>query len=99
MPTIREELNKLAIEYECKKRKLENELEKRRALNIPEKVIDLAELLHEKFCLRDHTEDCDWFYDNGDWKNISRKKYLEKAVLLLEVVNYETALKVVAAIK
>ena len=51
----------------------------------------LADLIHEKMCHSNHTDECDWYYDRGDWNCWSRREYLEKARNILEWVDYQTA--------
>lgn len=58
----------------------------------------LAELLHEKLCLRDHTEHRDWNYGNFAKLSMAHKDYLEMANRILKVVDYGSAVKVVKAI-
>ncbi len=47
-------------------------------------IKELAEKLHGAFCKDEHTETCDWFY-NDDWnRNRGRKKYYKRAEILLK---------------
>jgi hypothetical protein len=64
----------------------------------------LATIIHEDQCHWNHTDGCGWFYnDEKDptiWvKDTTRARYLKKANDLLAVVDYDTALKVMKALK
>ncbi len=61
-------------------KKIEEEKERQKLVE-PDKYI--AELLHGKLCNHNHTDGCGWFYDDGSWKEYTRKEYLEKANNLL----------------
>lgn len=68
-----------------------NELESRKeAVTSMSAEHRVACIIHESTCHLDHIEYCGWYYeiDNGihDWSNgYAHKKYLEKAVKLLEI--------------
>lgn len=57
--------------------------------------------LHDATCHQDHTERCGWFYDNGPymWENGTHKRYLLKAREVLKVVDAETVMKVLKAVR
>jgi len=98
MTVLKDKLSTLKATYEQEKNKLEEELKKQRLLKIPKEEIELAELLHSKFCHKSHIDLCGWYYDEGDWTDSSRKRYLKKANSLLKIVNYKDALKVADAL-
>lgn len=58
--------------------------------------VNIAELLHKKMCRHNHTDGCGhnhtdgcgWYYDTGDWKEFSRKEYMDKAITLLSSFSY-----------
>lgn len=39
----------------------------------------LAIELHELLCRTDHTQGCEWFYNQNDWTGYAHVRYLEKA--------------------
>lgn len=55
----------------------------------------LAEVIHNKMCRWNHIDGCSWGYES--WADIgrAREKYLKKAVGILKVVDYETAINVI----
>ena len=56
----------------------------------------LATTIHDKTCHMEHTETCGWFYEN-DWnQGWTKKRYLRQANKILEVVDFDEAMKVVA---
>lgn len=57
--------------------------------------------LHEATCNQDHTERCGWFYEHGPrvWENGTHKRYLVKAGEVLKVVDAETVMKVLKAVR
>ncbi len=62
----------------------------------------LACLLHESFCRHNHTDGCGWFYykvTDPFWCHTEPQKYLRMAQRILNVIDYETAIKTVQAFK
>lgn len=55
----------------------------------------LAIKLHEKLCRLNHTDGCSWFYEQT-WDGGRHQRYLEKAKNILNIVDIESALEVVA---
>ena len=47
-------------------------------------IKELAEILHEHFCSRDHVEQCTWDYEDGYvgklWEQPAHKKWLKIAI-------------------
>ena len=80
MPKKQELLDQIeSLKVQVKK---EEEKEVKSA-HIPETQKELAERLHKTLCRHNHTDGCDWFYDDGSWTESSRKNYLRKAGFLL----------------
>ena len=46
--------------------------------------MDIATYLHEKLCTYNHTDGCDWYYDDGSWNRHSRTAYIKKAINFLQ---------------
>lgn len=65
---------------------------------ISKEVEQLAEELHNKLCHSDHVYGCWWYYDTGNWSEPVRIKYAEKASKILEIVDLDTAMKIVKCI-
>lgn len=89
----------IATAKEELKRK-EDELAARASLTEEER---LAEELHAMLCRWDHTEGCSWYYEvSGSGKGwdsgYTHGEYLKRAQSVLEVVDAETALKVLVAV-
>lgn len=84
MSTLNDELARLEREYKAAKEKLEKTM----ALSamIPEDEKDVAEKMHTALCHSNHTDGCDWLYDDGSWTIYSRRLYLDKARLLLKII-------------
>lgn len=55
----------------------------------------LAELLHERLCILNHTDGCGWEYESWDNIGYSRKSYLDQAKKILKKTDYDTAIKVI----
>ena len=81
---LEEELKKLDTNYQIERQVLVSKIEQ--AINaIPTKEeAEFASWLHSELCTMDHTEHCDWYYDEGDWNRYSRTRYLKVARKLLE---------------
>lgn len=92
------ELQQLETNYEQKKKELTKLSLASKAHQIPEELRELADFLHSKLCKYNHTDQCDYHYDNGDWTAYSRKEYLKKAENVIKVTDSETVKKVVEAI-
>jgi hypothetical protein len=94
--TVELERDKLKKQLE----KLENELEKKSFLTIPQQV---AEELHGLLCHQNHTEGCSWGYEK--WCDVGKKdygakmSYLEMAKRALLVTDAETIYGIIKAIK
>lgn len=56
---------------------------------IPKENRILAEFIHEKICTHDHTEHCDWFYDDGSWSSYSRENFLEMSSKILKRESFD----------
>lgn len=59
---------------------------------------ELAKTLHKRFCIRNHTEHCAWYYEKdykNMWSKYEHKKWLIIAKNVIEVATYtvEEALK------
>jgi hypothetical protein len=77
-----------------------NEQQKFAALSREKRV---AALIHEKQCHLNHTDGCSWFYhDNtnpASWATDRKhQEYLEKAHVLLNVTDYDTATRVLGVL-
>lgn len=63
----------------------------------------LAEMIHEWHCHANHTEECCWFYDDWpqrrDGEFTARDVYLRKAKAMLGVVDFDTAVNVIKALR
>jgi len=81
-------------DLEAKLAKARNEKATFEALDEPKQ---LATLLHEKLCRWNHTDGCAWEYDE-DWERWDRKVWLDKALTLLNLVDFEDAMKVIKII-
>lgn len=46
---------------------------------------DLAEFLHKKFCVWNHTNQCRWCYSGDDWSESEHQRYLKKADEILDM--------------
>jgi len=59
----------------------------------------LAIYIHTKKCKANHTDGCSWYYDikdlEHDWTSYTHKEYLKKAIGVLDILDFETAKKVV----
>lgn len=60
---------------------------------------DIATALHSIICHANHTDGCGWYYDDGSWKEYSRKRYIELAQKLLKSYHKETILGMLTIIK
>lgn len=87
MNEIDQELEKLQKDYEQKKADLERK--KMLIQNLNPDEVEIAEFLHERFCGHNHTDECGWLYDNGDWSSFARKQYLNIARNLLKCYKKE----------
>jgi len=86
------EINKEIKETEKKLAKLKA---KQKEYNLSCLDIQLASLLHDKLCKKNHKDACDWDY--GSWEKISydRKKWLITARKLLRISDFETCTKII----
>ncbi|AMN31062.1 hypothetical protein BFS06_14520 [Clostridium perfringens] len=84
--------------YEFKNEELRRNL-KRKAdeLLLPEQR--LAIYMHKNMCKYNHTSECSWDYEINDlmhdWTRSTHLEYLNKAKGLLELLDFETAKKVI----
>ena len=66
---------------------------------------EIAELLHEVFCRRNHTDQCSWYYESGGyfktdpWKCNEHERYLAEATYLIEKYSYSVAKEFILEIK
>lgn len=65
---------------------------------LTQQTIDIATGLHAVLCQSDHNAECFWYYHTGLWVKSDREKWVIKAEALLEAVDYDTALSVLAAL-
>jgi len=91
---LNEELAKAQEEVE----RIQQEIAEREALSEDKRF---AVDLHDATCHADHTERCGWFYEHGPnvWNNGTHKRYLDKANEILKVVDAETTMKVLKAVR
>ena len=73
----KKELIKLQLEFDEKKKELEEKEMSYKLNGISPSEREMAKFLHKQFCKLNHTDECD--YDDGSWSAYSRKKYLKKA--------------------
>lgn len=59
----------------------------------------IATELHEIMCHSNHTDACGWYYDNGNWSEYSRTRYIELAQKLLLLYDKKTILTILSVIK
>jgi hypothetical protein len=78
---------------------LEQEAREQKASLIPEDVKEIATLIHDTICKQNHTDQCSWYYDDGDWSTYPRPEYLKKAQSLLEECSKEDIYKLVEIVK
>lgn len=67
-------------------------------MSLENKQKELAEALHKRFCIRNHTEHCAWYYEKDRksvWDSYEHKKWLTIAKNVIKVATYtvEEALK------
>lgn len=86
---------KLQAEIDKKRQELADAIADLEAAEGKPIEIRLAEDLHEKMCHWDHTEGCYWFYRADDWNDSTHQEYLKKARGILEITDYETAMKII----
>ena len=95
-------------ELEGRKNKLQWELEKVEVELEHVKMMtaeqEIADELHSIFCHSDHTDQCDWYYDDWTFKrgqNGIRARYIKSAIGILRVVvgDIEKARDIVKALK
>lgn len=87
-----ERLQKEIVELERKSKEHE-------AKKIPLEIKGCAEMLHKSLCHGNHTDQCDWFYDDGSWSAWSRRKYIDVAKRLLSITDMNTIKLVMEVIK
>ncbi len=58
----------------------------------------IATLLHGRLCHSNHTDGCGWFYHENNWEAYEQNKWLKKANALLEIVDFDTAVKITLAL-
>lgn len=93
-----ESLNESLARAQEEVERIRQEIEERNSLSEEKRfAIDL----HEETCRGDHTERCGWFYESGPnvWENGTHKRYLKKAIEVLKVVDAETTMKVLKAVR
>ena len=81
---LEEELKKLDNDYYIERRIIAEKIEFARNAIPTKDEAEFASWLHSEMCNMDHTEHCDWYYDEGDWDRYSRSKYLRMTRKLLE---------------
>lgn len=50
---------------------------------------ECATILHKILCTHDHTDRCDWYYDDGSWSRKPRQRYLSKAKIVLKKLSIQ----------
>lgn len=76
-------------------------------MSLENKQKELAKALHKRFCIRDHTEHCAWYYEKSHknvWSRYEHKKWLIIAKNVTKVATYTIeealeALKLVDSIR
>jgi hypothetical protein len=93
-------LDKQLLDLEAEYLKQKAELEKKlaRSTDIPTIEKEIAELLHSKLCHWNHTDGCNWFYDNGSWNESSRQEYLKKAKNVLKIASADLIKEIIERI-
>ena len=96
---IQEEINKA-------QKNLEKLLLQKKIFDNYTEAQKLATILHEKLCVQNHTDGCDWFYFDDknkygkNWeRNYSHNHYLGMARNMLLIANFETCCKIVECLK
>jgi len=80
----------IAAEIKELKKEYNKALEKESKSPYTKEVMKIAEMLHKYKCTSNHADACGWYYDNGNWSEYSRKEYAEKAINLLDKINFTT---------
>jgi len=77
---------------DLKKKLAELELDEK-AFNELGEDAKLAEILHEKLCHANHTDECSWYYDTLNSHAFS--EYSNKARELLKITDFDTIVKLI----
>ena len=83
-------------ELEREKSKIQKEINRLHSLR-PE--IRLAEWLHEKLCIQNHTDGCGFWYESWEKPTYSRVEWFRKAVSMLRVSDEETIMNIMREYK
>ena len=80
---LEKELNDLETQFIEDKKRLQKMINEFKSPHTKEEM-DIATYLHEKLCTYNHTDGCDWYYDDGSWNRHSRTAYIKKAINFLQ---------------
>ena len=81
---LEKELRKFDANYQIERQVLVSKIEQAAKCIPTKEETELAIRLHSEMCTKDHTDHCDWYYDEGDCDRYSRSRYLGMARKLLE---------------
>lgn len=66
-------------------------------MNIPENVVQLAELLHNICCTMNHTDQCAWYYENQE--GTTHKHFEACATKLIDQFGFTTICDILVKIR